>query len=296
MSLTYPDVSRYTPTVDLSPYVAVCARSGMSDGTHGSIDETDPTYLDYKAQGKLFSAYHWINHLGGVADARHCFSIVGPDVSVMIDAEDMPGNTGYNGPLTPMDIIDFADEMAALGGHCWGAYIPHWYWMDHMGSPDLTWMVAKGLVLVASDYTTYSDGGPGWTPYGGVRPTVWQYAGGSLDRNAFLGTTSDLAALWGLPVLVSTPPTPTPAPPAGTTEVSVATMPVLQQGAQGGAVRILEGLLVGHGYATGANGAAVIDGDFGPTVHASVIAFQASRGLLQDGIVGQLTYTQLLRA
>lgn len=295
MTLTYPDVSRYTPSVNLDPYVGVCARSGMSDGTNGSIDETDPSYLDYQAQaaqkGKLFSACHWINHAGGVADARHCFSITGPQVSVMIDAEDTPGNTGYNGPLTVQDVLDFTNEMRALGGKVWGAYLPQWYWLDHMGTPDLTPLAAAGLALVSSDYTGYSDNGPGWNPYGGMTPTVWQYTSTPIDMNAFKGTSTDLANLWLIPELVSNPPVP-----IGDVPVSTVNMPVLQQGATGGAVRILEGLLIGHGYATAGGGAQVIDGDFGPTVNASVRSFQASRGLVVDGIVGQATYQQLLTA
>jgi hypothetical protein len=53
---------------------------------------------------------------------------------------------------------------------------------------------------------TYSDSGPGWDAYGGVKPVVWQYtdglakyAGGGLhhaDTNAFKGTEAQLAVLF----------------------------------------------------------------------------------------------------
>lgn len=217
--LEYPDVSRYTPDVDLSPYPGVVARSGMSDGTDANnpLDMRDPSYATYKQravdQGKLFSAYHWLNHGKGRACAAWCFSIVGAGVPVMIDGEDVPGNSGYNGPLVVQDFLDFATELRTLGGICWGSYVAKWYWQGHMGSPNLIPLQDAGMALISSNYTTYSDTGPGWQPYGGVTPSAWQFASQPHDRNAFQGDAAALAKLWQLGT------GPIPAPPGPSYEI-----------------------------------------------------------------------------
>ena len=64
--------------------------------------------------------------------------------------------------------------------------------------------------------------------------------------------------------------------------------PVLRQGSQGPSVVHLQQLLTSHGFSPGN-----IDGIFGPRTEAAVIAFQQSRGLLVDGIVGVQTWTAL---
>lgn len=74
---------------------------------------------------------------------------------------------------------------------------------------------------------------------------------------------------------------PTPPPTPGL-------CPTLRQGSRGADVVRLQQLLLGHGFNPG-----VIDGIFGPNTHAAVVAFQRSRGLVQDGIVGVNTWTAL---
>jgi len=54
-------------------------------------------------------------------------------------------------------------------------------------------------------------------------------------------------------------------------------------------VRYLQELLVYRGFPPGR-----VDGDFGPMTEAAVKAFQANRGLDDDGLVGQLTWEALL--
>lgn len=75
-----------------------------------------------------------------------------------------------------------------------------------------------------------------------------------------------------------TPPPPPPPQPC----------PTLQMGSTGPAVARLQGLLLANGFNPGP-----IDGIFGPKTHAAVLAFQGSRGLVQDGIVGIKTWTAL---
>ena len=64
--------------------------------------------------------------------------------------------------------------------------------------------------------------------------------------------------------------------------------PVLQQGAQGAAVKRLQSLLRSQGSPDLA-----VDGDFGPATEAAVKHFQSSHKLTVDGIVGPQTWAAL---
>jgi peptidoglycan hydrolase-like protein with peptidoglycan-binding domain len=66
------------------------------------------------------------------------------------------------------------------------------------------------------------------------------------------------------------------------------TWPVQQEGSTGEDVRTVQYLVTAQGHPTG------VDGDFGPLTKAAVEAFQSSRGLGVDGIVGPLTWPQLI--
>ena len=62
----------------------------------------------------------------------------------------------------------------------------------------------------------------------------------------------------------------------------------LKRGAKGQRVRELQQTLKSKGFDPGD-----IDGDFGPATEAAVRAFQASEGLLVDGIAGPKTLSAL---
>ena len=66
------------------------------------------------------------------------------------------------------------------------------------------------------------------------------------------------------------------------------TWPLVQQGSTGEDVRTVQYLLTAQGHPTG------VDGDFGPVTKTAVEAFQSSRGLGADGIVGPQTWPQLI--
>lgn len=201
MTLKFPDVSKYTP-VDVSSYPIVLARATLSSSY------IDPQYLNFKAQaqrsGAVFVAYHWLNHGNLRAQAAHCFSVVGPGIPVMIDAEDEAGNTGYAGPLTVDDILGFASRYRALGGIVSLAYLPFWYWSGAMGAPHrLGELASAGLGLVSSNYPSagYTENGPGWAVYypGAPAPVQWQYADTPIDMNAYKGTKEQYALMVGVP-------------------------------------------------------------------------------------------------
>ncbi|WFA08341.1 LysM peptidoglycan-binding domain-containing protein [Tissierella sp. Yu-01] len=82
--------------------------------------------------------------------------------------------------------------------------------------------------------------------------------------------------------VICVPTGSTPTPPPSTS------CPLLRQGNTGADVRDLQTRLRNVGFDPGP-----IDGIFGPTTHAAVIAFQRSRGLVPDGLVGVLTWTAL---
>ncbi len=67
-------------------------------------------------------------------------------------------------------------------------------------------------------------------------------------------------------------------------------LPSLQSGASGEAVRLLQKLLISSGFNTR------FDAQFGPNTKQAVIAFQAANALTNDGQVGQRTWRALTNA
>ena len=191
-TLFYPDVSHYQAGLSLAGAVACIAKA-----TEG-VTFNDRSYTTFKAQaqglGIPFGAYHWLHASDVPGQARHAFAVVGPSVPLMIDDEDT--GDGLSIPRT----LAFVQAYRALGGVVTLEYLPRWFWAGH-GSPDLRPLAAAGLSLISSNYTAYSDTGPGWNPYGGMTPAIWQYTsrqmfnGQECDFNAFKGTVDQLRAL-----------------------------------------------------------------------------------------------------
>jgi GH25 family lysozyme M1 (1,4-beta-N-acetylmuramidase) len=108
---------------------------------------------------------------------------------------------------------DLAARVTALrerGCRLLPPYIPRWYWRDHMGSPDLSWL--RDLGVWNSHYvsgTGYAsnlypgDTFAGWADVGGAPVKILQFserglvAGQSIDVNAFRGSAAELDALFG---------------------------------------------------------------------------------------------------
>lgn len=197
MTIFFPDVSNIgNAGLHLSSVPVVIAK-----GTEGSTF-TDPSYSDFKRQANqisaFFVAYHWLHPANLLAQATHCFSVVGASTPLMLDVENMTGTVHVS------DIVGFVNEYRNLGGHVSLMYIPFWYWRDHMGSPDLTGLQAMGLYLVASDYRRYDE--TKWpAAYGGVTPYQWQftstysYGGQHCDWNGVRDTLEGYISKIGLP-------------------------------------------------------------------------------------------------
>ena len=194
MTIFFPDVSNHQPGMSIAGAVACIAK--VSEGTTFK----DGWYTWFRGQARAagipFCAYHWLHAADVPGQARNAFAMVGPDTPLMIDDEDT--NDGLDIGRT----LAFVREYRALGGTVTLEYLPRWFWAAH-GSPDLRPLAAAGLSLVSSNYTAYSDTGPGWAPYGGVAPAIWQYTSSApfngvarVDFNAFRGSVDELAALF----------------------------------------------------------------------------------------------------
>lgn len=186
MTLFYPDLSKDNPGYHLSPDLPATIAK-YSHGNHFY----DSQFHNFRKQAHdldiPFGGYHWLNRGNAIEQARYALT----DVPMMLDVEDMPGNTGYSGSNTVDDIQTFVIAYRQYGGVCNFVYLPRWYWHDHMGAPDLTPLVNLGLFLVASEYRAYSD--TNWpTEYGNMSPYVWQYTDNfnGVDMNAVKDTST----------------------------------------------------------------------------------------------------------
>ena len=183
MTIHFVDVSHYNG--DYHPVGPTFAKA-----TEGTA-YTDPTYTTNKSRtlagGWLFVGYHYLTTSSATAQAAHAYSVVGADVPLMVDVEKGSGSLA--------NLLNFVTAYRALGGLVTLAYIPHWYWSGSWGSPSLQPVADAGLALISSQYTTYSDTGPGWDPYGGMTPAIWQYTSTPIDRDAFRGTLAELEDL-----------------------------------------------------------------------------------------------------
>jgi len=203
MTIHFNDISHYQGTsFPISGPI-------IAKATEGS-NFTDSAYASNKkrtlAAGHPFAAYHFPLRAATAsmeAQAAHAKAVIGTDTPTMMDIEkDINGHW-----ITRDDCLRQIDIMQASGMRVTMAYIPKWFWEGEWDGASLTPFADRGLVLVSSQYVhTYSDSGPGWDAYGGVKPGIWQYtdgkeeyAGGGLhnaDTNAFKGTEAELGLVF----------------------------------------------------------------------------------------------------
>ena len=196
MTIQFPDIASYEAGVSLAGLPAVIVKA-TEDGGDTADRYVNPDFAraraDAAARAVFLIAYHFLRKDNPAAEADFALSVIGAGVPSMVDAEASGVNLA--------DILAFAREYNTRGGRLVLVYLPHWYWID-LGSPDLTPLTAAGIHLISSNYPgSYSDDGPGWQPYGGVTPLIWQWTssarvnGVTCDMNAFKGTVQDLAAI-----------------------------------------------------------------------------------------------------
>ena len=278
MTIFYPDVSSYQTGISFAGCVIAMVKATESTGY------TNPDYANAKTRaaraGAYFCAYHFLHAGNGAGQAQHAFSVVGRGVPMMIDFEPAYNANGTIASAPQIsDAVAFINEYRALGGTVFLLYLPHWYWQGNLGSPALTSVIDLGMLLVSSDYTGYSDTGPGWAPYGGMTPVVWQYTSTAtlngvvnVDMNAYKGTLAQFQ---------------TQVTTGGSTQTGPGE-PTLVEGDTGPAVQTLQTRLNVWGAKL------TVDGNFGAATLAAVKAFQAAHHLTVDGVVGPQTWAALL--
>ena len=282
MTIFYPDVSSYQAGISFAGCVIVVAKA--TEGTGYTNPDYAPAKVRAAGAGAYFCAYHFLHAGNGSGQASYAHGVVGSDVPLMIDCEATYNSNGTLASAPQVsDIVDFINQYRALGGKTYLLYLPHWYWQGDMGQASLAPVIDLGMLLVSSDYTTYSDSGPGWAPYGGMTPAIWQYTSSAtvngvpnVDMNAYQGTLADFQAQ------VTTGAGAGPA-------VNANSDPTLTEGDSGAAVQTLQTRL----NVWGANPALAVDGDFGPATLAAVKAFQTQQNLTVDGVVGPQTWAAL---
>ena len=269
MTIYYPDVSSFQSGVSFAGVAAVAVKA--TEDTGYVNPDFSPAVKRAADAGAFLVAYHFLHQGNAAEQAKFAHQTAG-SVPLMLDVE-AEGNSNPG----VMDVVDFVNAYRALGGVVYLVYLPHWYWQSNIGSPSLAALESLGLLLVSSDYTTYSDKGPGWNGYGGMAPSCWQYTStgtlnghSDVDWNAFKGTAAQFKSLVSTGTLGGTDP-------------------VLVQGDSGAAVKTLQERL----NVWGAVPALTDDGQLGPATYAAVKAFQVAHKLTVDGVVGPATWAAL---
>ncbi len=187
MTIQFPDRSNHDGQLPAAGLVALVAKATESTNFYDSTYDWNRSRAT--ALGIPFCAYHFLHNHDVPAQAAWAFQHVG-STPLMLDWE-----TTTSGEKPDIAAATaFIGAYRALGGVLHLAYLPRWYWQQ-IGSPDLRPLAAMGISIVSSNYTSYSDTGPGWAPYGGVTPAIWQYSG-TPDWNAYRGTPEQLRALF----------------------------------------------------------------------------------------------------
>jgi Glycosyl hydrolases family 25/Putative peptidoglycan binding domain len=285
VTIYYPDVSAYEAGIPLTGTVAACIKA--TEGTGWLNGDYSPAVGRATAAGAFPFAYHFLHAGAAAAQAQWCYSHVGK-TGLMLDFEPTTGSVP-----SLADAAGFIDAYRGLGGICNLTYLPHWYWQQ-IGSPGLSALIARGQSLVSSDYTGYSDSGPGWQPYGGMAPVIWQYTstfrfnGWPCDFNAYRGTVAELETLVTGAVLPFPPPVVPVFPyPAGDYLGVESADPHCHSGyyaADRPHVQFWQQQLAYRGWVIAA------DGIYGAQSHSVCAAFQREKGLAADGKVGPVTW------
>jgi len=178
------------------------------------IPEPDPSYATFRDEahrlGLGFAAYVLLHTAATAAEqAQQLARVIGdPGIPVMVDFEP-------DGDTPTLALCEqFYDAASSEGLIVRSLYDPHWWWTQ-TGMPPLT---SRPWRLVSSNYgsnapgsaagryaTEGGDTGPGWNPYGGLTPQLWQFGSdivlgtGTMgatvygDANAWRGTADELA-------------------------------------------------------------------------------------------------------
>jgi|SRR5882672_396609 len=189
MTISGPDLSNFQAGLIIQPGTAFV----IAKATEG-LSYQDASFHNFQNQsahvGAVFSGYHFIHAGNGQAQADYYWNYAGA-TPCMIDCEP----TGSSNP-TVTDCLNFITQLHNRGGRVWGTYFPDWYWQRVGGN-----LAALGPIVASSYDYVGADTGRGWTKYGGVAPTVWQYTdrqpygGRAVDFNSYKGTVEQFQEL-----------------------------------------------------------------------------------------------------
>jgi peptidoglycan hydrolase-like protein with peptidoglycan-binding domain len=274
MTIFYPDVADYQAGISFNGCVIAMVKA--TEGTGYTNPDYAPAKVRAAKAGAYFCAYHFLHAGNGAGQATYAYGVVGAGVPLMIDFEPTYNSDGTLASAPQVsDAVAFINQYRALGGTVYLLYLPHWYWQGNLAQASLTSLIDLGMLAVSSDYTTYSDTGPGWAPYGGMTPVVWQYTSSAtlngvsnVDMNAYQNSLADFQA-------------------QATTGAMADPDPTLVEGDTGPAVKTLQTRLNVWGAKL------TVDGDFGPATLTAVQAFQTQQKLTVDGVVGPQTWAAL---
>lgn len=189
MTIKFVDVSHYQGIYH--PAGPVIAKA--TEGTTFVDEQFTATKGRTLTGGWPFAGYHFLRSGNIDAQAAHAFSVIGA-TPAMVDVE----TAGDGSWPTWAEFKAFVTAYRSLGGIVHLAYIPKWFWSGKWRSPSMAWLTDNGIALISSQYPAggYTEDGPGWAPYGGVAPAIWQWTSTPIDTNAFKGTQDELGALF----------------------------------------------------------------------------------------------------
>jgi glycosyl hydrolase family 25 len=225
------DVSHFDGVVDW----AQARRAGIAaaaikaaEGGGPSYRFTDPLFADQVAGAAsagmdLVGAYHCLSGDTVFSQIRYLQQVLGRQSNAvrhpwaMLDVEPFDELRRAGALPDFVHVEAFADAWWSQYSYPLALYLPRWVW-DQWRRPSLTGLAGQ-IALVSSVYPDKTprpfrdayvhaggDHGPGWAPYGGLTPSLWQFTEAALipgvrggragaDCNAFRGVQGDLVHL-----------------------------------------------------------------------------------------------------
>lgn len=232
------------------------------------------TIVIHTTEGKYMGAVSWFKNPTAQASAHYVINESGSEIRQMV-ADDQKAwtETYYNARALGIECAGYSGKASTWTKGNLDALYDLVAWLCQEHGVQVAHPSGNAYDFPGDRYT-----GTGLVAHGQIQPWDRTDPGPYFDWNALIQNVNARLGRTG-----SAAPAATPAPPA-------ATHPVLRQGSNGPDVVDLQKALEKKGFSPGA-----IDGDFGPATLQAVLAFQRSRQLTPDGIVGPATWTELLR-
>jgi lysozyme len=294
MALYGVDISNYQRNVDYGAYAFYIIKA--SEGRTYKDPLLDRHYNGVKATGKLYGFYHYARPENNSmrAEVDHFLNLVGHHVGKAIFALDWEGNALRYGADKALEWLDYFYARTGVR--------PLFYTSDSQ-TGRYAKIARKNYGLWDAKYSSRGPSHAGWNII-----ALWQYQGSPIDKNVFYGD----ADTW-MKYAAKDGHTAASAPKSITTVKTDDWVRAIQYqlNAQYHANMAVDGIpgpvtlkwcpllrvwrsrgeitkLVQSRVGTAA------DGIFGAKTKSAVRAFQASRGLTADGIVGRNTWKKLL--